>query len=179
MTNLGADALASLKHIWDSHSPSVAFSIEGGNAADGVVAGITKGIPAAVRASQSMADQVLGAMSLNAPSLSMGVPDAVASMTPMPRAPVPPMLWTPPVNSRSLGVEQSYGSSAPTFDNSPQPTVAKDSRVEALLQQLVDNRSGGGDGAVITVRAAQGSSAEVSEQPKGGMKLKLQPSGGL
>ncbi|HEX3849855.1 MAG TPA: hypothetical protein VHW01_02745 [Polyangiaceae bacterium] len=35
------------------------------------------------------------------------------------------------------------------------------------------------DNGVITMRAEKGSSAEVSEQPKGGGKLKMAPSGGL
>lgn len=64
VTGLGQQALDALKGVWDSHSPAVKFTIEGTNAADGVVNGIMGGIPKAVAASEAMADSVLGAMAI-------------------------------------------------------------------------------------------------------------------
>jgi len=176
--NLGAAALDALKSIWDSHSPAVKFTIEGGNAADGVVNGITKGIPEAVRASQSMADQVLSAMSLGTPAVVQGLPQlpTAAAMQSF----EPQSSLVPRINARALGPDTYAAAMPPPAKDSEQPRVvssrdSEEARLERMLERLLQR----GEGGVITVRAERGSSAEVREQPKGGLTLKMAPSGGM
>jgi TP901 family phage tail tape measure protein len=181
VTNLGQTALDALKSIWDSHSPAVKFTVQGGNAADGVVLGLKKGIPGAVRASQEMADRVLGAMALPAPALDANGLFGTTAASPFAK-------WTldsmaPQLNAPSLGNDR-YTASVPQLSSNAQPEVVgpaerganDDARLERMLQRLLQS---GGGGGVITVRAEKGSSADVSEQPKGGLTLKMEKSGGF
>ncbi|HET7545483.1 MAG TPA: hypothetical protein VFK05_36700 [Polyangiaceae bacterium] len=120
MTKLGQQALDALKRIWDSHSPAVKFTIEGQNAADGIVNGIMGGIPKVVAATETMADKALGAMT-------------IADK------------FEPKINALSLGSDKMsalwpgvYGSELPANNDSPSAQTAPSDA--ALLRETISRQ---------------------------------------
>lgn len=188
--NLGQQAIDGIKSALHINSPSRDFMEVGRFSALGVAQGIDAGAFAAVSASQSLADGVLAAMTIKAPAVDTSALGGMGAVT---SAPTTRMFdttssWMPQINAPTLGTDMSYAASTPgpvSDDDRPQvvssrggSAAADDDRLEEMLQRLLA-RGGGADGGVITVRAERGSSAEVTEQPKGGGRLKLAPSGGI
>jgi len=174
VTGVGQKALDALKSIWDSHSPAVKFTIEGGNAADGIVNGIMGGIPKAVAASETMAGKVLGAMAIKSPEVDTSSLGNVG-------AKVPPYAvgydqWPPRaawMGSEARAGDTSSTGDAPSTTPVPQVIAPTDTALrETISRQYSESRST----AHVVISPEKGTKAEVKKAGKG---VTVAPSGGV
>jgi len=122
-----------------------------------------------VRATEALGSRVLGALAINAPAVDTSAISKMGALS-----------WMPAVNSMSLGSDR-YGDGeddgrrdASRNDDGPQVATRDYS---AMPQQDGGSSGGHADSMVITIRSERGSSAEVTQPPKGGTKVVLARSG--